>query len=118
MIIKTQIPWLLTDCGEGRMLGPVILLDSLLVDSPVQARFEQHAKMWWRNPLHNLLCKYNKAYRLKAQCQCYLAQVYALDDYTIRHSYLRKVANRISSRYGVGKTTAQITGLLLKAKVL
>lgn len=118
MIITTQHPWLLTDCGEGRMIGPFIILDSLLQGSPVQARFEQHAKMWWRNPLHNLLCKMSREYNFVAQCQCYMAQVYALDDYSIRRSYLNKLANRVANKYALKKTTGEVLSQMLKSKVI
>lgn len=118
IMVTTSNNYLLRDFGEGSTFGPFVFLDPLLVDSPEQARFEERVRIWYNNPLSGLLYRLSKDYRFKVECQCYLAQIHALEPMSLRRSYMNRMANRLAVNGRLKSTKEAIVKGIIKSHLL
>lgn len=117
ILVTTSNKFLLRDFGEGSTFGPLIFIDPLLVDSPEQARFEERVRIWYKHPFSGLHYRLSKAYRFAVECQCYLAQIHALEPLSLRRSYMNKMANRLALRGSLGSTKDEIVRGIIRSRL-
>lgn len=76
-------------------------------DAGLLAHEQRHVWQWWLNPLHPLLMKFSRSYRLWSEVDAYRVQARCYPDEQ-QPAKLAKFAEFIATRYGLDTSAAEV----------